>query len=185
MSGSTGTVRGGCWLAVLALLTAVAAADQATKWWAWRHVSDTIVNPGGDLFVGSHVSSWYADPVAGPLLDLLDLAVVSAAVVLLARHRRPATVLVSGAVMLGGWASNLLDRLGLHALTAPGSARGAVDFIHLGDPHFNVADLAIAAATPLFLLAVGRHRPRARIVAFLGAASFVSVLAIGAATHGV
>jgi len=36
---------------------------------------------------------------------------------------------VPGALVIGGWSSNLLDRLGMHYWTAPGSVRGAVDFI--------------------------------------------------------
>jgi hypothetical protein len=62
--------------------------------------------------------------------------------------------------MLGGWSSNLLDRLGMHYLTAPGSVRGAVDFLHLGGAYYNLADLFIIAATPLFLLAVASLRRR-------------------------
>jgi hypothetical protein len=80
----------------------------------------------------------------------------------LVRHRRPALVLLSGALMLGGWGSNLLDRLGMHQLTAPGGPRGAVDFILVGSQYYNIADFVIAAATPMFLLAVGYQgwRPR-------------------------
>jgi hypothetical protein len=37
----------------------------------------------------------------------------------------------------------------------PLSVRGAVDFIHVGDHCYNVADLFIIGATPLFLLTVG------------------------------
>jgi hypothetical protein len=55
-------------------------------------------------------------------------------------------------VALSGWASNVLDRLGLHFVTATGSARGAVDFIHIGRYFYNVADLMIIAGTSLFAL---------------------------------
>jgi lipoprotein signal peptidase len=57
-------------------------------------------------------------------------------------------------MMIGGWSSNLLDRLGMHYMTAPGSGRGAVDFIPLGLHHYNVADFFIVLGTPLFILAV-------------------------------
>jgi hypothetical protein len=57
--------------------------------------------------------------------------------------------------MMGGWGSNLLDRLGMHHLTAPGSVRGVIDFITIGDECYNVADFVIGAATVLFLLALG------------------------------
>jgi hypothetical protein len=54
--------------------------------------------------------------------------------------------------MIAGWSSNLIDRLGMHQVTAPGSVRGAVDFIHLGRPYYNLADVVIVGATALFLL---------------------------------
>jgi lipoprotein signal peptidase len=183
----------------LALLTIVVVLDQATKWWGWRH-APAIINTGGDWLVGSTVSEWYADPRSGVLLDLLDFGLVSLAVSILVRRRRPAVVLVSGALMLGGWGSNLLDRLGMHHLTAPDGARGAVDFIHLGFQYYNLADFVIATATPLFLLSVGfqgwratngaltrtRNRRRVQVwaCAFAGAFCFTVVVAAGAASYG-
>src|SRR6202044_2338329 len=117
---------------VLALLVVVVALDQAAKWWAWRHFSWTRINSGGDAIIGRRIGAWYADPVTGALLDLLVFGLVSIAVSVLARGRAPAAVSVPGALMTGGWGSNLLDRLGSHYWTAPGSVRGVVDFIHFG-----------------------------------------------------
>jgi lipoprotein signal peptidase len=142
-------------LIVLTALAAVIVLDQVTKWWAWRYVSGAKINSGGDVLVGSTVSRWYADPAAGALLDLLDFGLLSIALSILVRRRRPAVVVVSGALFLGGWGSNLLDRLGLHVWIAPGSVRGVVDFIHVGGGSYNVADFFIIGVTPLFLLAVG------------------------------
>jgi lipoprotein signal peptidase len=139
---------------VLALLTVVAVLDQGMKWWAWRHASVAIINDGGDPLVGATVSGWYSGPITGALLDLLDFGLLSAAAYVLIRRRRPVSVLVPGALVIGGWSSNLLDRLGMHYLTAPGSVRGAVDFIHLGRHYYNVADLFIIGATPLFFLGI-------------------------------
>jgi hypothetical protein len=107
--------------------------------------------------------------------------------------------------MTGGWASNLLDRLGTHYWTAPGSVRGVVDFIHIGGHYYNVADFFIIGCTSLFLLAAGyqalraarrpapagaapppapgRARERARLPALVGA-SLVLVVALGAANYG-
>jgi lipoprotein signal peptidase len=191
---------------VVALLLGVIVLDQAAKWWAWRNDSGAVINNGGNALVGRTVSGWYADPVAGALLDLLDFGLLSTAVTVLVRHRRPAEVLVPGALMIGGWTSNLLDRLGLHYWTAPGSVRGAVDFVHLGQNYYNVADFFIVGATPLFLLATSylgrratdppaaivsvvparhqRRRARTRMSAFAGAAGLVVVVAIGAANYG-
>jgi lipoprotein signal peptidase len=142
-------------LIVLTLLAAVIVLDQVTKWWAWRYVSGATINSGGDVLVGRTVSRWYADPVAGALLDLLDFGLLSIALSILVRRRRPPVVVFSGALMLGGWGSNLLDRLGLHVWIAPGSVRGVVDFINVGGGTYNVADFFIIGVTPLFLLAVG------------------------------
>ena len=140
---------------VLALLATVVAADQAVKWWAWRHVPGARINSGGDVLVGPVIGNWYAGRVTGALLDLLDFGLLSVAVSALARWRAPAVVIVPGALLTGGWGSNLLDRLGMHYWTAPGSVRGAVDFIHLGGYFYNVADFFIIGCTPLFLLAAG------------------------------
>src|SRR6185437_163690 len=146
---------------VLALIAAVTVLDQAVKWWAWRHVPWARINAGGDMLVGRTIGAWYGAPVTGALLDLVDFAVLSIAVSVLARSRVPANVRVPGALVGGGWGSNLLDRLGVHYWTAPGSVRGAVDFIHVGGHYYNVADFFIIGATPLFVLAAGYYGVRA------------------------
>src|ERR1700733_15583871 len=109
---------------VLALIVAVAVVDQAAKWWAWRHIPWTKINSGGDILVGRTIGAWYAGPVTGALFDLLDFGLLCIAVSVLARCRTTAAVRVPGALMIGGWGSNLLDRLGAHYWTAPGSVRG-------------------------------------------------------------
>jgi lipoprotein signal peptidase len=187
---------------MLAVVAAVIVLDQSAKWWAWRHVAGTKINSGGDVLVGHAVSAWYAAPITGALLDLLDFGLLSTVLFILVRRRRPVPVLVFGALMLGGWGSNLLDRLGMHYLTAPGSVRGAVDFIRIAGPSYNFADLFIIGATPLFLLAVGllglgtedrlavvrapvvRHRLRALMPALVSAGLIVAAVAIGAANYG-
>jgi lipoprotein signal peptidase len=190
---------------VPALLVVVVAVDQAAKWWAWRHLSWTRINSGGDVLVGRTISAWYAGPVTGALLDLLDYGLLSIAVSVLARRRAPAAISVPGALMTGGWASNLLDRVGIHYWTAPGSVRGVVDFIHLGGHYYNVADFFIIGCTPLFLRAAGYQRVRAarrpaaagrvpppartrarawvRIPALAGA-GLILVVSLGAANYG-
>jgi lipoprotein signal peptidase len=190
------------WQVMLAVAAAVIGLDQTVKWWAWRHVAGVKINSGGDVLVGHAVGEWYAAPVTGALLDLLDFGLLSAALFILVRHRRPAPVLVFGALMLSGWSSNLLDRLGMHYWTAPGSVRGVVDFIRIDGAVYNVADMCIIGATPLFLLAVGflglkaadrptvvraaavRHRLRASMLALAGAGLIVAAVAFGAANYG-
>jgi lipoprotein signal peptidase len=192
---------------VLALIAVVAVVDQAAKWWAWRHVPWTKINSGGDALVGQTIGAWYAAPVTGALLDLLDVGLLGIAVAVLARRRVPAGVSVPGALMIGGWCSNLLDRLGAHYWTAPGSVRGVVDFIHIGGHYYNLADFFIIGCTPLFLLAAGyqgvlaARRPaparsgpaplrslarlRARIrTSALAGTGLVLVVALGAANYG-
>jgi lipoprotein signal peptidase len=188
---------------VPALLALVIVLDQAMKWWAWRHVSGAIINDGGDALVGPLVGGWYADPVAGALLDLVDFGLLSIAISVLVRRRPPVKVVVPAALMLGGWCSNLLDRLGMHYWTAPGSVRGAVDFIRVGQSYYNIADFFIIGATPLFLLALGylrwpaahrsastgsvaanaHKRLRLRLPAFAGAIGLVVVVGLGAAHY--
>jgi lipoprotein signal peptidase len=191
----------------LSLIATVVVLDQAAKWWAWRLVPWTKINSGGDVLVGSTIGAWYAEPVAGALLDMLDFGLLSIAVLVMVRCRAPAAVSVPGALMTGGWSSNLLDRLGLHYWTAPGSVRGAVDFIHIGGHFYNVADFFIIGCTPLFLLAAGCHgvraarrpaaarrvppptrrraRMRARLrIPVLVSAGLMLVVALGAANYG-
>jgi lipoprotein signal peptidase len=189
-------------LIVLALLAAVIMVDQAAKWWAWRHVPGAKINPGGDFLTGPTVGQWYVHPGTGALLDLLDSGLVSIAAAVLARRRRPAAVTACGALLLGGWASNLADRLGMHYWTAPGSVRGVVDFISIGGHRCNVADLVIIGATLPFLLAAawlarrpvrpagaalpaprGRLRAPAPVIALAGAGLIMTV-ALGAAHQG-
>jgi lipoprotein signal peptidase len=146
---------------VLGLIAAVVVLDQAVKWWAWRHLPWTRINSGGDVLVGRTIGSWYAGPVTGALLDLLDVGLLSIAISVLMRYRATAALSVFGALMTGGWGSNLLDRLGIHYWTAPDSVRGVVDFIHIGGHYYNVADFFIIGCTPLFLLAAGYQAARA------------------------
>ena len=195
---------------VQALLVLVVVLDQTAKWWAWRNVSWTTINSGGDLIVGHTISTLYAGRVTGALLDLLDVGLVSVAISVLARCPTNAVISIPGALMTGGWGSNLLDRLGIHYWTAPGSVRGVVDFIHVGGFYYNIADFFIIGCTPLFLLAVGyqgaraawwrpvtarsvpppahaaaRVRARARVrVPALAGAGLVLVVALGAANYG-
>jgi lipoprotein signal peptidase len=188
---------------VLALIAAVVVVDQSAKWWAWRHFPWSRINSGGDLLVGHTIGAWYANPVTGALLDLLDVGLLSIAVLILAHSRVATTVRVTGSLMIGGWGSNVMDRLGLHYWTAPHSVRGVVDFIHVGGYYYNVADFFIIFGTPLFLLAAvyegvraamglaaarrvsppARRRVRVRIPALVGA-GLVLAVALGAANYG-
>jgi lipoprotein signal peptidase len=185
----------------IVLLVAVVAVDQAVKWWAWRHTDTACINFGGDIFVNATISRWYANPVSGAVLDLLGAGLLMAATAFLVHRRRPVVVLVMGALTIGGWASNLVDRLGLHYWTAPGSVRGAVDFIHLGEVYFNVADVFIMVGTLVLAVALcatshspttvsaapRRYRPRRAREWLSGIATvtcLVAAVTVGAADYG-
>jgi lipoprotein signal peptidase len=189
--------------AVLVILVATVVADQLVKGWAWRHAPEARINYGGNAFVGGMISAWYADPVTGALLDFAGFTLLSVAVFVLVRHRLPVMILISGALMTGGWISNLFDRLGMHYWTAPGSVRGAVDFIPLGWLHYNLADVFIASGTVLFLLALGtlastratameswapaqpgRLRSRRWLPAIAAAVCLIGVVGFGAINYG-
>jgi lipoprotein signal peptidase len=155
-------------LVAFGLIATIHLVDQATKWWAWRNASKAIINAGGTWLIGRPVSGLLSGPVSGPILDLLSVGLLTLAGFILVSRRRRALFLVAGALMIAGWSSNLLDRLGMHAVTAPGSVRGAVDFIPLGPPYWNVADFVIVGATVLSLVAActcGRQRVRAATAA--------------------
>src|SRR4051794_36410075 len=98
---------------VLVVLAAVVLLDQATKWWAWRHLPGAVINPGGDQLVGPKVGTWYSEQLSGAVLDLQGAVVLALAVSLLVRIRRRVFG-VPAAMAVAGWSSNALDRLGLH-----------------------------------------------------------------------
>jgi lipoprotein signal peptidase len=140
---------------VLVAVAVIVVFDQVFKWWGWRNASGVRINYGGDDLVPSAVNSWYSGRVSGALLDLFDTGFLIAAVFFFLRRRHSMLVLISGTLVMGGWGSNLLDRLVTHYWTAPGSVRGVVDFIPLGHHYYNIADVFITVGTPVFALAVG------------------------------
>jgi lipoprotein signal peptidase len=160
LHGSRGMGRRWQGLLTLGVVAAVVLADQVTKWWGWRHVTGAIVNPGGTWFLGETVSAWYSGQLEGAVLDVLSLQVLTLGAFALLRRPRRLLVLVSASLMIAGWGSNLLDRLGLHLVTAPGFERGAVDFLPLGRDRYNLADVCITGGTVIFLVAVCRRRAR-------------------------
>jgi lipoprotein signal peptidase len=147
------------------VLTLVVLVDQLTKWWAWRHEAAAQLNPGSTGFLGSTISGWYTGELAGAVLDLISTQILVLGTFALLRRPRPLDVLLGGALMIGGWSSNLLDRLGLHLLTAPGSWRGAIDFLPLHGYVYNLADVCITAGTLLFAVALLRRSRGGRAAA--------------------
>ena len=188
-------------LIALGLLVAVVLLDQTTKWWGWRYAPKAIINAGSTWLIGQPVNGWFSGSVSGPLLDVINCGLLSLAGYILVRRRRRVPVLVAGALMIAGWSSNLLDRLGMHHVTAPDSVRGAVDFIQWGRPCLNLADVVIVGSTVLLLIArcvpgsrtgrgaaptryttpVTRRRPLAPVRAWATAAGLVAAMVLGMA----
>jgi lipoprotein signal peptidase len=136
------------------VLLSVAALDQLSKAWAWRHVPGTQIDQGGGLLVSPRYGSWYSGALTGSALDLVGLATLTVAIFGVVRRRRSPLVLAGAAVAVAGWVSNLADRLALHYWTAPHSRRGVVDFLHWDGRVWNLADLAIALGSVLALAGV-------------------------------
>lgn len=194
------------WL-LAAVFAVVIGMDQAGKWWAWRHLDGSLINSGGYILLGPVVRSWFADPVGGAVAEVIGSVVLIAVVRRLLLRRRPIYVLIGGGMVVAAWVSNILDRLGLHHWTAPGSARGVVDFIPGGGAgRCNVADLWMVAGTLLLGYAVARrrltgqprdahaprsarrsslaHRANARIVMLIVLLVVITLAVTGAMNHG-
>lgn len=152
-------------LTVLSL--AVLAADQATKYAVSKLTAPGSVReviPGVLNLV--HTSNpgvafgFLADsemPWRGPLLILFSLAVMAMIVWILATHRAGGAFGQCGmALVLGGAAGNVLDRLMLSSVT------DFIDF-HIGTYHwytFNIADSAIVVGAGLIVIEVLRDGQR-------------------------
>jgi lipoprotein signal peptidase len=147
-------------LLLTAVFVAVIGVDQVVKWWAWRHIDGSLINRGGFILLGPNIRSWFATPASGAAADVVGGVLVMVAVRRLLRGRRPVPMLLGGGMIAAGFLSNILDRIGLHNWTAPGSARGVVDFIpDIGPGRYNVADLWIGVGTVLLGCAFARRRP--------------------------
>ena len=146
---------------VLALFAVVVGTDQAVKWLAWRHLDSALINEGGFIALRPGVRAWFAQPTVGAMADALGAFLVALGLVWLLRRPRPLMVLIGAALIAAGWTSNLLDRFGLHAWSAPGSVRGVVDFIPSGGvSKSNVADCWIAIGAVLLCVAAARRLAR-------------------------
>lgn len=144
---------------LLGVFAVVLVSDQLTKWWAWRHVGGSLINSGGYILLGPVIRSWFAATVSGAVADVGGVITVVLAVRWLLCPGRARPELIGGGLVAAGLLSNLLDRLGLRAWTAPGSARGVVDFIPSGGTsRGNVADMWITAGALLFGAALARRR---------------------------
>jgi lipoprotein signal peptidase len=150
------------WL-LIGVFAVVIVTDQVSKWWAWRHVDGALINDGGYILLGPVIRSWFAAPVSGAVANVVGLVVVTVAVSWLLGRGRSRLVLIGGGFIAAGLLSNILDRLGLRAWTAPGTARGVIDFIPSGGPsRSNVADVWIVLGVIVLVSVLVARRARAR-----------------------
>src|SRR4051794_884900 len=147
--------------ALLAVLVAGMVLDQATK--AVAH--HPVVNQAGTSYLlPNPVRQLWVHPHVGAALDLLDIAPLLL-LLTLALRAGDLRLQLGWGLLCAGWASNWLDRIGLSAVTQPGSPRGAVDWVRLpGVPGiYNLADGLIVAGGLLLagtaISRVGRGRP--------------------------
>jgi signal peptidase II len=144
--------------AILLVCIAVIALDQASK----SVVLDFFANERGrggvpTTRVVRNTGATLGFGSGHPLVITSLAFAVPAVVAVLTFRTRNRLVSVAGAIVLGGAAGNLADRL----FRAPGFGRGAViDWIHVPgySPTFNIADFAIrsgAIAAIMIALATG------------------------------
>jgi lipoprotein signal peptidase len=146
------------WQVFVVVSALVIGTDQAAKWVAWRQIDGALVNDGAYVLLGRAIRSWFAGPVSGAIANLVGAVAVVVGALLLLRRPRSTSTLIGSALVAAGWASNLLDRFGLHAWTAPGSGRGVVDFIPSGGTsRCNVADLWIVVGVMVLGCAAARN----------------------------
>ena len=177
------------------LVAVVVLGDQLTKAWAWRHVDRVSIDTGGgvlDTFLGGVANRVMADPFVGAVVDIGVAAALGWIAWRVFSRARSWPLTLAVTVALAAATSNLLDRLGLHRVTAPGSTRGVVNWISLGGGEtspMNGADLLIlAAGVALGAIAltrfVRRHpmlgRQRELLVA---AAVVVTAVSLAGAVH--
>jgi signal peptidase II len=146
---------------VVGLAVAVVAADQGTKQWALSRLAGrpAIALPGGwvDLRLIANPGAAFSVGTGQTLIFTVFAAAAVLIVPWFAVRARSRTQAIALAVLLGGAAGNLLDRL----FRAPGPGTGrVVDFI---DYHGwfigNVADIAIVASAAI-LVVWGMVAPR-------------------------
>lgn len=160
--------------------------DQISKAWAWRHLPHALINVGSDGMV-PWLNGLESSAISGAALDCAWSLVLAVLAWWTITKAHGLWVWV-GALTFAGWlSSGALDRLGMHSITAPGSARGAVDWWRIAGDTYNVADMVIMAGTVTAVVAVAVwlirnwSGPR-RIIAFACMAVIVALSIIGTST---
>jgi lipoprotein signal peptidase len=127
-------------------MTGVVGIDQVTK--AVQRANHFVVNTGGAAIVPSTAGDflWRSEYV-GAIADTVAAGALFTAAGLIASMSSVPRRL-GAALIVGGLASNLLDRLGVASLVHPGLPRGSIDWVPLGaHVHANLADAFVAVGT--------------------------------------
>jgi hypothetical protein len=144
------------WLGVL--VVTIVSADQITKALVPRVW--VTVDPGTGAYLPSFLRDQWKGPVSGALLDGAGVCALGVLGWLVAKRLRCLLTRLGGAILLAGLASNLLDRLGLAAVTQGATERGVINWFNLGLGSLgagNIADFCYVTGTML-LLAGAVHR---------------------------
>jgi lipoprotein signal peptidase len=166
---------------------AVFAVDQTTKAAGWRWVEGAVINAGGSAVMPTSgamtaLDNFYQNSLTGAFLDVCSAGLLVGGAWLLLRRPRSRVVMLGGALVWSGWASNWADRIGMTAATAPHVHRGVVDWIGHGWGRWNLADVAIASGTVLVLASIGVARAHlTRRTRLIGGALLVLVALLAAA----
>ena len=140
----------------LAVAALVVAADQLSKLWVLDHVTPGPHHLFGPLGVELSRNSGVAfSVISGHSTVSLALGCVLTAVVAVCAVRSvPVAPAVTFGLVLGGGASNVIDR------AARAKSGGVVDFLTLPHwPAFNVADACITVGIVALVVLVARRRP--------------------------
>ena len=143
---------------VVAVAGLVVVADQLTKWWATRALTDGDIDLVWTLrlrLVRNHGAAFSLAGGRGGLVAILAIAIV-VALIAFGRGIDSKVGAVSLGLVLGGAVGNLLDRLFREGSGFLGG--GVVDFIDLQWwPVFNVADAAIVVGVILLIWSYARR----------------------------
>jgi signal peptidase II len=166
LKAATRLRRGAFLIPVVA--AAVLIADQATKTWALHHVPGS---PGGRHVFGpvwlvltfNTGAAFSLGRGVTPVVEGVVVVLVAVLVVLGGRAGRAASapLAVGLGLLIGGAASNLIDRVFRHN---SGAVIDFIDALRIGDrdrwPVFNVADAAIVVGVVLLVLSYPRRTGR-------------------------
>jgi signal peptidase II len=142
---------------VVAVAGLVIIADQLTKWWATRALTDGDIDVVWTLrfrLVRNHGAAFSLAGGRGGLVAILAIAIV-VGLIAFGRGIDSKVGAVSLGLVLGGAVGNLLDRLFREGSGFLGG--GVVDFVDLQWwPVFNVADAAVVIGGLLLVFVVAR-----------------------------